>query len=304
MPSLAAPGASLVSTTAGLLQHYWSTQQWRLLYRETDATLPPTSLASLQPIAPPSNAMWADPFPVSLGARRFVLFEECTYRFWGRTTGSRGILRAMEYLGGGLWSPPRTILERPYHLSYPFVFEAGGRHYLIPETLANSAIELYEAVEFPWRWRFVRSLLTDVSAVDTTLAEINGTWWMFTCMESRGAPNRDLCLFHTNDPVNGRWIPHWKNPVVMDSSCARMAGNLWFDGTHWIRPGQDCSAGYGAAVKLRRILDLTPHSYCEQALGRLGPETLDGASGVHTFNMAAGLQCSDARRSVERWRLR
>lgn len=303
MPSLAAPRVSIVGTTAGLLQHYWSTQQWRLLYRETDAGVLPTSLAAFQAIEPPSNAMWADPFPIALGARRFVLFEECTYRFWGRTTGSRGILRAMEYLGGGLWSPPRTILERPYHLSYPFVFEVGGRHYLIPESLANRSIELYEAVEFPWRWRFVRSLMTNVDAVDTTLMENNGLWWMFTCLISPGAPNRDLYLFHSRDPLNGPWVPHGMNPVVVDNGCARMAGNIWFDGTHWMRPAQDCAAGYGGAVKLRRIVDLTPRTYCEQAVGRLGPETLAGASGVHTFNMAAGLQLSDARRSVERWRL-
>lgn len=303
MPSLAAPRVSIVDTTAGLLQHYWSTQQWRLLFRETGGEVLPTSLSAFHTIDPPSNALWADPFPVSLGARRFVLFEECTYRFWGRTTGSRGILRAMEYLGNRQWSSPRTILERPYHLSYPFVFQSGGRHYLIPESMANRSIDVYEAVEFPWRWRLVRALMTGVDAVDTTLTEINGLWWMFTCFASPGAPNRDLYLFHAQDPVNGPWIPHAMNPVVVDNACARMAGNLWFDGTHWIRPGQDCSAGYGGAVKLRRILDLTPRSYCEQPLGRLGPETLPAASGVHTFNMAAGLQLSDARRSVERWRL-
>jgi len=294
---------SIAGTTAGLLQHYWSTQQWRLLYRETSGNALPSGLSAFQTIEPPSNAMWADPFPVRLGDRRFVLFEECTYRFWGRTTGSRGVLRAMEYLGDGRWSPPRTILERPYHLSYPFVFESRGRHYLIPETLANGSIELYEAEEFPWRWRFVRALMTGVEAVDTTLMETGGQWWMFTCMQGPGAVNRDLYLFHAHDPVNGPWVPHTRNPVVVDASCARMAGKLWFDGTHWIRPGQDCSAGYGGAVKLRRILDLTPHGYCEEPLGRLGPESLPDASGVHTFNMAAGLQCSDARRNVERWRL-
>ena len=139
--------------------------------------------------------------------------------------------------------------------------------------------------------------------VDTTLMENNGLWWMFTCLISPGAPNRDLYLFHSRDPLNGPWVPHGMNPVVVDNGCARMAGNIWFDGTHWMRPAQDCAAGYGGAVKLRRIVDLTPRTYCEQAVGRLGPETLAGASGVHTFNMAAGLQLSDARRSVERWRL-
>lgn len=300
MPSALAQGMSLGAATE-LVAHYWSTQQWRLLYRES--TEFPTDLCAFHEIEPPRNALWADPFPVAWKGRRFVLFEECTYRFWGRTTGSRGILRGIEYLGNGQWSRPYTILERPYHLSYPFVFEVHGRHYLLPETQANGTVELYESDDFPWRWNPVRVLLSGIDAVDTTLIQHDGLWWMFTCLETHRAPNRDLHLFWTHDPVAAGWTPHPYNPVVSDVRCARMAGNLIHDGTHWIRPGQDCSAGYGHAVQLRRILELTPTRYREEPAGRLGPETAVDASGVHTFNQAAGLQLCDVRRSVERWRL-
>jgi hypothetical protein len=41
------------------------------------------------------------------------------------------------------------VLERPYHLSYPYVFFVGDDAFMLPETAANGAIELYRAVSFP-----------------------------------------------------------------------------------------------------------------------------------------------------------
>ncbi|MBL8215837.1 MAG: hypothetical protein JNK87_34265 [Bryobacterales bacterium] len=301
MPSSAVPGAPAGTAVLQPLAELWSTQQWHLRFRESSA--PPSDLADFQTIAPPRNALWADPFPIEWDGRRFLLFQERVYGFWGRTAGSRGVLRAMEYYGGGRWSHPRTILERAYHLSYPFLFFWQGRPYLLPETQANRTIELYEATEFPWRWRRRRTYMNGVDAVDTTLLDAGGLWWMFTCLENHRSPNRDLHVFSATDPIHGDWRPHACNPVVSNVSCARMAGRIFFDGRNWIRPGQDCSAGFGRSVEFRRILELSPQRYAEEPAGRIGPDTMADASGIHTFNEAGGLQVIDVRRRVERWRL-
>lgn len=283
------------------LRHYWSTWRWHLLYSEKNVQ--PGTLAQFQVLEPPRRAFWADPFVLIAGERRFVLFEECRYRFWGRNSGSKGIIRAIEYLGQSRWGDPVTVLERPYHLSYPFVFEHGGQTFLIPETRENGTIELYESGEAPFRWRLRKNLMTGVKAVDTTLWQQDGLWWMFTCRDENAPPNRDLFLYFTDDPVDGKWEAHPRNPIVSDARYARPAGNLFRQGQQLIRPAQDCARDYGCAVEFRSIVRLTVDEYEEERAGRLGPETVGGAGGVHTWNAAGGLVLSDARRRVARWRL-
>ncbi len=67
------------------------------------------------------------------------------------------------------WSPPRTVLERDHHLSYPFVFEHEGAIYMLPETGEAGRIELHRAVEFPDHWELDRVLLDGLTALDATL---------------------------------------------------------------------------------------------------------------------------------------
>lgn len=43
------------------------------------------------------------------------------------------------------WSSPVVVLEEPYHLSFPWVFEEDGHIYMLPETGATNTIRLYEA---------------------------------------------------------------------------------------------------------------------------------------------------------------
>ena len=55
-----------------------------------------------------------------------------------------------------------------------------------------------------------------------------------------------------------RWQPHSLNPVVRDVRTARPAGRIIVNSHGHIRPGQDCSTRYGAAITLNRILELSP----------------------------------------------
>jgi hypothetical protein len=47
---------------------------------------------------------------------------------------------------------PFAVLERSYHLSYPFIFRWGSDIFMIPETSDNRTVEVYRAVEFPGKW--------------------------------------------------------------------------------------------------------------------------------------------------------
>ena len=142
----------------------------------------------------------------------------------------------------------QKVLERDYHLSYPFVFRFERELYMMPETSRNRCVELYRAVDFPRQWTLDRVLLSDCVAADPTLFEHDGTFWLFVNLAREGAAiNDELHLYFADSPF-GPWNPHPKSPVVSDIRSARPAGRIFRHGTEIIRPSQDSSVRYGYAL--------------------------------------------------------
>ena len=54
-------------------------------------------------------------------------------------------------LQGQSWKYLSIVLKADFHLSYPFVFQHEGRVFMMPE--GNSALTLYESVNFPLEWK-------------------------------------------------------------------------------------------------------------------------------------------------------
>jgi len=83
------------------------------------------------------GSIWADPHVVrSDNDKDFVVFfEEYLYR------RKKGHISAFTISQDGRYTQPCKVLERPYHLSYPFVFKWDGDHYMIPESSENRTIE-------------------------------------------------------------------------------------------------------------------------------------------------------------------
>ncbi|HEX4933125.1 MAG TPA: hypothetical protein VFV33_08105, partial [Gemmatimonadaceae bacterium] len=261
---------------------------------DPSARVPQLDLSRYRPLIPPPDRFWADPFPLRVGGREYVLFEELRYE------DGVGYLVAVEMGADGPAGEPVTVLRRPYHLSYPFVFEYGGETWLIPETAEEGRLELYRATRAPFEWTLDRVLLEGPGLVDATIEEIDGRWWMFAC-EYR--PGRwawtDLVLFHAESPL-GPWHPHPRNPVFSDARVARPAGRLFRHGGSWIRPAQDCSRTYGGALSLRRIVTLSLTDYEEEEVSQLEAGPAPGRGGPHTINALGGLSVIDLKRTVRR----
>ena len=144
-------------------------------------------------------------------------------------------------------------------------------------------------------------MLRDVDAVDATVAEIDGRWWLFTAICIPGASEATaLHLYHGPSPL-GPWTPHRRNPVRVDVRGARPAGRLFRQDGRWYRPGQDGAPRYGSATIVHRIVELTPERYHETAVSRIAPTWRSGLRGTHTLNAAGGLTVVDALRSRWRW---
>ena len=162
-------------------------------------------------------------------------------------------------------------------------------------------MQLYRAVEFPFRWELDRELMTDVVAVDPTLAHINGQWWMFANTDACGASTMDeLNLYYSDSPL-GPWTPHRRNPVVSDVRRSRPAGRLFQSSGAWFRPSQDSAGTYGRAMVINRIIRLDRQAYEEVPVTRVDPEWMPGLTGTHTINASDGVTVIDGRRRRPRF---
>ena len=264
-------------------------EQWFLAFRFDGAARVAPDLGGFTRLVPPADRDWADPFPLERGGRHYVFFEELPYK------ARKGHISMIELHPDGVWSAPVRVLERDYHLSYPFLLEHAGALYMIPETAQNRTVEVYRCVEFPLRWRLEATLLDGVRCVDATFHRAGGRWWMFANMAAgeRGAFDDELHLFHA-ERLFGDWQPHARNPVKSDARCARPAGKLYRRDGALYRPAQVCVPRYGAGLALHRVRRLTPQEYVEEEAQRIVPQATDGLLGLHTVNRTGGLTVIDA----------
>ncbi len=263
-------------------------KRWFLAYAFGAGEVPPP-LHRFRELHAPRGRSWADPFPVRSDDGLYLFHEEY------RHPEGRGVIVARRATGDGGWEDPETVLERPYHLSYPFVFPYRGEWYMMPETGANRTVELYRARRFPGDWDRDRVLLKDLRAVDATLVEVEGTWWMFVNVASPDAHDAhdELHLFWAPEPF-GPWAPHRRNPVKVDCRSARSAGRPFWSGGALHRPAQDGSRRYGWAVSFQRVDRLDRDGFVETEVGRIEPRWRPGLLATHTYNRTGDLVVVDA----------
>ncbi len=240
-----------------------------------------------------SDAYYADPFIHERDGQAVLFAEKFPYN-----TGT-GVLVCAELQPDGGWSPFETCLERPYHLSYPFVFDHAGETWLMAETGQNGTLELYRAVQYPTDWVLDRVLMQDVALADATLVEWEGRWWLFAARSSLGGSIQDeLVGFHAPSPL-GPWTPHALDPLKSDARSARPAGRFVKRDGRLLRPAQDCETGYGTGLVWCEVTALTPTHFQERVVGRWRGADFD-ADGVHTFATGGGVDVIDLKRTVRR----
>ncbi len=266
-------------------------EHWILGYRHAAAPLDPDSprIDGMQPLLPPRGHFYADPCVVDRDGRDFLFYEDFDY------ASELGSIACVELGANGPLGEPRQVLQTGSHLSYPFVFEADGVDYMVPESGAARRVSLYRAREFPWQWEHAGDLLEGHNAVDATLWRHEGHWYLFAAIaESGGIVHDELFLFHAGH-LTGPWLQHPCNPVVSDVGRARPAGALFLRGGRLIRPAQDCAINYGRAVVFHEVIELSPQRYRERALGRLDAGWYPGLHGCHTYSTNGRVEVVDGK---------
>jgi hypothetical protein len=226
---------------------------------------------------PPPGRGYADPFPWSAAGR--VLCEEIM-------ANGRGRITVLASGDDSRLVRERVLMDGADHFSYPCTFADAGELYLVAETIAARATRI-------WRLQAngARSLAATVAQgqalADPTLFRAAGLLWLAATDLAIGAHD-NLCLFHAGQ-IAGPWVPHRGNPVKIDIGSARPAGAPFISAGRLIRPAQDCAPGYGAAVVLNEVLELTPDRFAELPLRRIAPDPAGPyPHGLHTLNAGAG----------------
>lgn len=242
------------------------------------------NLKNFQQINGPVNSFWADPFVIEKEEGHYIFFEELP------ADRRKAHISMIEYKGG-VFSNATKVLERPYHISYPFVWEWNGNYYMIPETGDNQTVELYRAKQFPGEWEFVMNLIENVLLFDPTLVFENGKWWLFgtTRHHDFSSTNDQLLLYYSDTFLSKNWILHPQSPVATDVANCRPAGSCFRFNGELYRPAQNSSKRYGYGITINRIEVMNETQYRETPITHLLPSKESNLEALHTLNFTAGL---------------
>lgn len=241
----------------------------------------------------PPRRFYADPFVITKNERTICYLEDYSW-----DTGL-GRVTAVELLDKKNYKILGPVVEEPFHLSFPYIFEFEDQLYMVPESSDGNAVRLYKCVDYPMKWEYQKDIFSGVKMVDTMIFKRGERWWLLTNEATKGGGETcaQLMAFYSDHPIDGQWIPHTQNPLVFDSDIGRNGGILDVDKEFPVRVRQRQSiGGYGSAFTLAKITDLTPTSYQETQICEITPEFFPGIAGCHHLNTNEEFTVFDYRR--------
>jgi hypothetical protein len=287
----------LITVIKIMYNNYFWVEQWFLLLNIDNGLS--QSFDEFKRIVPPLDRFWADPHIILIDNIYYVFVEEFFYH------KRKGCISVIEVDESGNHQKSVPVLEKTYHLSYPFTFKNEDKYYMVPESSENKTIDLYECVEFPYEWRFVMHLMNNIIAVDTTLFYYSNLWWLFTAMpeKSEALPKVKLYLFYSDRLLTEHWKPHPHNPVISEFDSARPAGKIYVNNGKIYRPSQDASKSYGSSILINEITHLSENEYMEKNTTSIRPDWDKKIKGTHTFSHEGQLTVLDVYRKLPRFYL-
>jgi len=228
----------------------------------------------------------ADPFMIETDGSWYMFVEVLNKKT------NQGDIAVATSDDGLAWRYQQIVLDEPWHLSYPSVFQWDGKWYMLPQ--GDTGVHLYEANAFPMSWKKVTTLMKGSDLADPTVFRHADSWWMFL---GRSGTHDRLQLFYADDLL-GPWTEHPQSPLInSDPDLARPGGKVVeFDG-RLIRYAQDCAPKYGNQLRAFRITRLSRMEYAEQPID--GEFVL--TAGSHDWN-ANGMHHVDAHKIQDKWR--
>ncbi|QDH12880.1 hypothetical protein E3E12_00165 [Formicincola oecophyllae] len=240
--------------------HHW---RCALIHAPISHALRPEGFAgdaiTLLPDTGPDHFL-ADPFGLEEGGKIHVMAENYDYRT------DRGVIDALTYDTASWKLLERVrVLDKPWHLSYPALYRWQGGIYMLPEAWKSGRLSLYRARSFPHDWVLEPAFRFDHPAIDPTLLELGGRWWMFWTPPTPKPARQSELRLSWAEGLMGPW--HHEGTLLVDRSGARPGGTAWVgqsvSGSPVVHlPVQNCTQSYGggmAILTLGGLLEGRPH---------------------------------------------
>ena len=240
----------------------------------------------------------ADPFGLWKDGLLHIFVE--TYDYHSR----HGVIEVL-ILDEGLNLVRRgPVLRKPWHLSYPIVFEADGEIWLLPEAWKSGRLTLYRAAEFPWHWEAEERFVFPEAAIDATPVRTPNGWLMFYTPPGPKPWRQSALKLARADRLLGRWQGCEDAPILLDRAGARMGGTPVWRGSSLLLPTQDCRGTYGRAITIREIDDPADPALHITAGPHITapPSFRPYINGLHTLSEGGSVTLIDAKRTVRSFR--
>lgn len=274
-----------------VLRTKYNPGHWFVGYRFTDdnGVAELGSMHGIDWIRLPENGdrFYADPFPFEWQGRYFIFVEELVH------ANPKGFISVAEYGTDGIFATPVKVLEEPYHMSYPQVFVRDDEVWMIPETGGGRQVALYRAESFPTRWVKHCVLIDDREIFDATLIEHDGLLWIIGTERDGGGSASDTMVVFFADALEGPWVPHPGNPIVIDKVASRPGGGAIYKGNDIFLAMQDGTNFYGGGIGLSRIIKLDQTTVKLSYPTPIEPGSDPHFRHVHTLNRHGRLEVID-----------
>lgn len=237
---------------------------------------------------PKKNCYFADPFIIKTKKDIYIFFEWYSY--------FKGKADLAVALKSENFKKYHKITNFKEHRSYPYLYEYEGNIYCMPESNETNKVVLYRFNEEKLTLEEDCILLEGFPIVDATLYHYDNKWFMFLVNQRKS--HTHLELYHS-DSIKGPYLPHENNPVMVDCSKARPAGNIFNYEGKIIRPSQNCTNHYGQSITLEEIELLNTKQFLTKPFGTIQPiKNSDYNKGIHTINSVDNITVFDGKRFV------
>ncbi len=271
----------------------WHYQCWTLFIGQ--GSFLESDLFKLKPMKLPKNEFWADPFLFKNKRNTYVFFETYCYK------AKKGKI-SCGLLENGKLINVQDVLERDYHLSYPFIFEDNGEIYLMPETVENKRLEVYKCVRFPDSWELYTTAFEGEMVADAFFyRDFSNQNWLFVNKKPiESLPlNTELYIYRVDSVKLEVLEPHAQNPVIIDSRVARNGGAIFHYQGKVYRPSQRNIDGvYGKALNINKVLELSIDKYEEENYRIFEADNSKGLISMHHLHQLDNMFIFDAAHKI------
>ncbi len=238
---------------------------------------------------PPNDIYYADPFAIEKKNEIEIYFEYFNYKI-----GKGNISKILYNKTSNTFFDLSIVIEKEFHISYPYIFNDKNMTYFIPETANADCIQLYKLINS--KLVLHKRLIKNITAIDSTVFYYQSKWWIFFTKKENSATHLDV---YYSDKPDGDYQPHKNNPVKSDIRSARAAGNVFQYNNELYRPSQDCSKTYGGRIAINKITQLTDTTFKEVTVKHIHPfKNTTFTKGVHTMAITDNYIVFDAKKMV------